>query len=480
MAGVLFNSTFAWVNLCGSLLDPTANRQPSFTIRHRSGALSPTRPSCRLAPVKIAEKMEERLGGFEDQMKKIIGMLTTYAGAAVLAASFATASELQAQTTTPSPAPAPAAQGPCGTEAKLAIYNEFRAIFKTEQDKAYVLAQKYLACPTAAGEESIATYLRDKFVAPMDKARRAPKVSALVYEQKDFTKAFEQGKLILTDEPENLRVLIDLAYAGYLAASNKVNTFNADTLNYARKAIQLLQAGGTVDNWAPYTSKDEALSYLNNTIGVLTITENPSEALRNLLKAAQLEGKLKKDAITYGYIGDAYQSGPYVKLAEAYKVCCEGKDETPESKLALENLNQVIDRMIDAYARAVALSGSDAANQARKKAWMDTLTNWYKFRNKDSITGLDSLIASVMSKPLPPEPTTITTLPTATPAATPASGTGTGAGNGAAATTKPVTPTTTPAVTTAPKPTTTTETTTTTVKPKPKNHHRTATAKRRN
>ena len=25
------------------------------------------------------------------------------------------------------------------------------------------------------------------------------------------------------------------------------------------------------ENWAPYTSKDEALAYLNNTIGVLTI-----------------------------------------------------------------------------------------------------------------------------------------------------------------------------------------------------------------
>jgi hypothetical protein len=415
-------------------------------------------------------------------MKKIIGMLTTYAGAAVLAASFATVSELQAQTTTPSPAPAPAAaQGACSAEAKLAIYNEFRAIFKTEQDKAYVLAQKYLACPTAAGEESIATYLRDKFVAPMDKARRAPKVSALVYEQKDFTKAFEQGKLILTDEPENLRVLIDLAYAGYLASSNKVNTFNADTLAYARKAIQLLQAGGTVDNWAPYTSKDEALAYLNNTIGVLTITENPSEALRNLLKAAQLEGKLKKDAITYGYIGDAYASGPYNRLSADYNAKFKDKDETPESKLALENLNQVIDRMIDAYARAVALSGTDAASVARKNAWMETLTGYYKFRHpNDSDAALTAMIASVMSKPLPPEPTPVTTLPTATPAATPTAGTGTGVGSGAAATGKPAATTTTPAVTTAPKPAATPVTTTTPDKPKPKNNHPQPRTKRRN
>ncbi|HWN09203.1 MAG TPA: hypothetical protein VNO50_08055 [Pyrinomonadaceae bacterium] len=402
-------------------------------------------------------------------MKKTIGILTTYAGAALLAASFAGVGELKAQTTTPSPAPAAAAQGECSAEAKLAIYNEFRTIFKTEQDKAYVLAKKYLACPTAAGEESIAAYLRDKFVAPIDKARRAPQVSSLVYEKKDFAKAFELGKQILVEEPDNLRVLTDLAYAGYLAASSKVNTFNVDTLNYARKAIQLLQAGGTLENWAPYTSKDEALAYLNNTIGVLTIGENPGEALRHLLKAAQLEGKLKKDAITYGYIGDAYQSGPYDKLAAAYKACCEGKDETPESKLALENLNQVIDRMIDAYARAVALSGTDAASQARKTAWMETLTNWYKFRNKDSVTGLDSLIASVISKPLPPEPTPITTLPAATPAATttPSSGTGNGA-------------TATPATTTAPKPATTNATTTPVVKPKPRNNHAQPSAKRRN
>ncbi len=410
-------------------------------------------------------------------MKKIISVLATYASVAVLAASFASVSELKAQTATPSPS---TAQGQCNAETKLAWYNEFRTIFKTDQAKAYDLAQKYLACPTAPGEESIAKYLKDTFVATIDKARRAPKVSELVYDKKDYTKAFELGKQILAEEPDNLRVLIDLAYAGYLAASSKVDTFNADTLNYAKKAIQLLQAGGTLENWAPYSGKDEALGYLNNTIGVLTIHKDPSEALRHLLKAAQLEGKLKKDAITYGYIGDAYQSGPYDRLSAEYNAKFKDKDETPESKLALENLNQVIDRMIDAYARAVALSGTDAASQGRKKAWMDTLTTWYKFRHKDSDAGLNELIASVMSKPLPPEPTPITTLPAATPTTTttPVSGTGTGSGNGAAATSRPVTTPASPAVTTAPKTTTTTTTTTTAVKPKPKNNHPKPKAKR--
>jgi hypothetical protein len=401
-------------------------------------------------------------------MKQTISKLATYAGAALLAAGFASVNELRAQTATPSPAPA-AAQGACSPEAKLAWYTEFRATFKTDQNKAYDLAQKYLACPTAPEEEQIAKYLRDSFVAVIDKARRPVKVNQLVYESKDYTKAFELGKQILAEEPDNLRVLTDLAYAGYLAASSKVTTFNGDTLNYARKAIQLIEGGKSLDNWAPYSGKDEALGYLNNTIGVLTVNSNPSDALKYLLKAAQLEGKLKKQAITYGYIGDAYQSGPYDKLAAAYKACCEGKDETPESKLALQNLNQVIERMIDAYARAVALSGDDPANAATKKAWMDSLTSWYKFLNKDSDAGLTALISSVLSKPLPPEPTPLTTLP-GTPAAptTPVSGTTSGAGNGAAA----------PAATKPATPATTTATSTTTVKPKPKNHHSKATTRR--
>jgi hypothetical protein len=259
-----------------------------------------------------------------------------------------------------------------------------------------------------------------------------------------------------------------------MAASSRVDTFNADSLVYAKKAIQLLQSGAVPDNWAPYTNKDEALAYMNNTIGQLTFQKNPSEALPYLLRAAQFEGKLKKLPLTYGIIGDAYQSGPYDKLSADYKARFEGKDESPESKLALENINQVIDRIIDAYARAVALSGSEAAYQANKKAWMDTLTTWYKYRHNQSDVGLTDLIASVINKPLPPEPTPLTTLPAATPTtSTPASGstaTGSTAASGTAAPNK--SSGTASSLTTSPKNTAETATTKTVAKPKTRNNHR--------
>jgi hypothetical protein len=389
-------------------------------------------------------------------MKKTIRLMAIYASLA-LPLAFAHSSELQAQTPTPSPA-----QGQCTPENKSAWYGEFRATFKTEQAKAYDLAQKYLACPAEPGEESIRNYLKNTFVAVIDKARRTPKVSELVYDKKDYAKAFELGKQVLADEPDNVKVLMDLTYAGYLAFTSKVETFSADTLVYGKKAIQLIQAGTVPESWAPYANKDEALGYLNNAIGVLTMPKSASEALPYLLKAAQLEGKLKKQPITYGYIGDAYQSGPYDKLSAEYKQLYLGKDETPESKLALENINQVVDRMIDAYARAVALSGTDAAYQSRKTAWMETLTTWYKYRHNQSDAGLTDLIAAVMSKPLPPEPTPLTTLPAATPAtsSTPVPGSSTAAGSTSApgpvvspATNKPTTSAASTATTTL-KPTT--------------------------
>ena len=380
-------------------------------------------------------------------MKKLITTLSVLAALAVPV--------LAQTTTTQTPAG-------CTAENKQAWYNEFRQTFKTDQPKAYQLAQKYLACPAEAGEEQITAYLKN-FIAIIDKAARTPQVASLVYEKKDYAKAFELGRQVLADEPENVKVMTDLSYAGYLAATSKVNTYNTDTLNYSKKAIQLIQSGTTPSSWAPYATKDEALAYLNNTIGVLMISTNPTEALPFLLKAAQLEGKLKKQPITYGYIGDAYQSGPYDQLSAQYKANFEGKDETPESKLALENINQVIDRMIDAYARAVALSGTDAANAASKQAWMDTLTTWYKYRNNQSDAGLPNLIASVLSKPLPPVPTPITTLPASTPGSTPSTGANSAAGNGTSTAT-------TTGTGTAPKPATT-PTTTTTPKPKPRKHH---------
>lgn len=398
-------------------------------------------------------------------MKKMIGPLSLFASLAILAVT--------ASAQTPAPAQTPAAaQGACSEEAKTATYTEFTTLRTTNAKGAYEAAKKYLAC--SQGEDQYTAYLK-KWVAAYEKEDRKVKMVPMLYGEKKYAEALGLGKAILADEPENLRVLIDLGYGSYLAAVNlKQVSFNSDALTYSRKAIQMIESGKAPATWAPFKGKDDTLAFLHDVVGQLTLKDNPSGALSSFIKKAQFETDLKKDPWTYYFIANAYENGPYAKLSADYKTRFEGKDETPESKLALENINQVIDRMVDAYARAVALAGNDPKYATPKKDWMDGLSTWYKYRHNGADTGLTELIASVLSKPLPPEPTPVTTLP-ATPTSTNPSNTGSAIGVTTGATTSA-----TPSATSAPAPATTSSATSTTAapkpttpaKPKPRNNHR--------
>jgi len=376
-------------------------------------------------------------------MKKLITFVSICTTVAILALPVA-ARTLIAQ-------PDNAFQDACTQETKDALYQSFLKNRTTDQAKAYDDAKKYLACPPGAevteAQQKIIDYLKN-FVSKYDAAMKKVTYRVKIYNDKNYPEGYAMGKEILAAEPENLQVLVDLGANAYLLPPLKNAQLTAEGLGYAQKALAMLDAGKTLDDWKPLASKDEAVAYLNYSIGTLTLEKDPSAALKNLIKAAQFETLLKKSPYTYAYIAGAYETGPYAKLSDEYKTKFSGKDETPESKLMLANINQLVDRMIDAYARAVALAGTDSKFATAKTGWNESLTQYYKFRNSDKTDGLDQMVAGILSKPLPPEPTPLTSLPpTSTPAATPAntSGTTTGAGNG-----NGTASTTTPAGTTKP------------------------------
>ena len=400
-------------------------------------------------------------------MKKIIGILAMCASLLAL--------PVFAQGQTP-------ATGACTDEAKTALYTDFTTFRTTDPTKAYEAGKKYLACSQT--EDQYTAYLK-KWVTAYEKESRKIKMVPLLYGDKKYAEALGLGKDILADEPENLRVIIDLGYGSYLAAvSLKNESFNADALTYARKAIQMIEAGKAPASWAPFKGKEDTLAYLYDVVGRLSLKDNPGAAVSSFIKKAQFETDLKKDPWTYYFIAAAYESGPYTKLSADYKRDHEGKDETPQSKLALENINQVVDRMVDAYARAVALAGNDPKYQTQKKQWMEDLSTWYKFRHNQSDAGMNELIASVLSKPLPPEPTPLTSLPaSASTTSTPTTGSMTttnGATTAATTTTVKAPTTTTTAVgASSAKPAVSTTGTTTPAKPKPRNNHSTTRSIRR-
>ncbi|HAF23439.1 MAG TPA: hypothetical protein DHU55_13900 [Blastocatellia bacterium] len=403
-------------------------------------------------------------------MKKIIWMLAIYASLGALALpAFANAIETKAETQA-------AVQGECTEDAKAALYADFTKFRTTDPPKAYDAAKKYLgACPAEDGP--IPTYLK-KWVTAYEKEARKLKLTDLFVNQRKYAEAMLLAKQILADEPENVTPLIALGYGGYvLAVTTKNESGNAEAINYAKKAIQLIESGKAPESWSPFKSKDDALGYLYYSVGYLERASNPAEALTYFIKAAQFDSEIKKNPQTYAFIAAGYEN-EYAKQSADYERLYKDKDETPESKLAVANINQIVDRIIDALARAVAVAGTDAASQQSKTQWLARLTELYKFRHNKSDAGLNELIASVLSKPLPPVPTPLTTLPTSstiTPALGSSSSTSAGAA-GAAPKTTTTAPaatslTTTPKTTAVPtKPAVTA--TTTPPKPKTRNNHR--------
>jgi hypothetical protein len=353
-----------------------------------------------------------------------------------------------------------AVQDQCTTEGKNALYQEFLKFRKDDQAKAFDAAKKYLACPTAEvteDQQKIIDYLK-KWSTAYEQGMTAINFDKALWTDKNYPEAFKLGDALLAKNPEDLKVLTGLGTNGYLVVA-KNPELAPKALDDARKALQLLESGKTLDNWAPLNNKETALAYLNFTIGTLTLEKEPANALKNLLKAAQYETPLKKSPFTYAYIAGAYETGPYAQQSADYKTKFTGQNESPESKLALANINQLVERMVDGYARAVALAGNDANFAKQKPVWQESLSTWYKYLHNNTETGMDQLVATVVNTPLPPEPTPLTSLPTPAPSPAGTSGTGPANGNGTPSTTAPAgttTPTTkastAPGSTTATKP----------------------------
>jgi hypothetical protein len=260
---------------------------------------------------------------------------------------------------------------------------------------------------------------------------------------------------VLADFPDDLQVLFALSRAGLDAAQAGNKTNNGDTVAYAKRTMQLLQAGKTFEKDKPVANKDEIVGGLNYLLGFLLQESQPAEAMNYLISAAQFEGASKKDPLTYFMLAGIYEKNEYTTLANQFNTSCKTPEQlaTPECTTMKQKADQVVDHIIDALARAIAYSNSSpnpAGWAQARTAWTESLTNYYKYRNNGSDTGLKEFIASITAKPLPKPGDTIAPLTPSAPSSSTApaqpNGTSGAATTGTSSTTKPGT-TTTPAST---------------------------------
>jgi hypothetical protein len=294
-------------------------------------------------------------------------------------------------------------------EFKVTTYKKFVDNREPYPAVAYQAAKDYMA-KYSKEDDQYTRYLR-QWISAYEEDLRAMRAAAEKadreqqllgsFTQKDFAKAYGMAKQVLADNPENLKVLIALGYEGVLASEARNESFNNDAATYARKAIQLIESGRTPDSWAPFKNKEDVLSSLYYAEGFYALKPRPEVAVADFIKASQINSDRRTSASTYYYLALAYQNGAYKRLSDDYSRRFANQAESPESKAALDSINKVVDKMIDAYARAVALAQKDPQQAAAMTSWRARLTDFYKFRHDGSDVGLNEFIAGVLATPLP-------------------------------------------------------------------------------
>jgi hypothetical protein len=285
-------------------------------------------------------------------------------------------------------------------EFKVTTYKRFVDNREPNPAAAYQAAKEYMV-RYSKEDDQYTRYLK-QWIAAFEKDERQDALLRAIYGEKNYAAGFGLAKQVLTDDPEDVKALIALGYGGYLATTNAKNeTFNADAARYAQKAIQLLEGGKTPDVWEPFKSREDAVASLNYAIGFTELKTRPEESIARFIRVIQIDSDLRKTPSPFYLLAGAYEKGPYQRLSSDYSKRFANQPETPESKAALENVNKVIDKIIDAYARAVALAGNAPQYQVGKAEWTKQLTTLYKFRHADSDAGLNEFIAGILSKPLP-------------------------------------------------------------------------------
>ena len=136
------------------------------------------------------------------------------------------------------------AQGPIVTEdeSKVNIYKRFTDNRVPNPPTAYAAAKEYLQ-RYPKDSDQYTNYFK-QWIEEYEFEERECKLLQDIYRDKAFAPAYELGKTVLAEDPENLKVLLALGYGGYLATSGSKNaSLNAEAIRYANKAIQLIEAG---------------------------------------------------------------------------------------------------------------------------------------------------------------------------------------------------------------------------------------------
>jgi hypothetical protein len=279
----------------------------------------------------------------------------------------------------------------------FAQFTDYKKSLNPEERRlAYPAAKDYLR--KFGGDDDSNSREVQKFVTEYERMTHDGDVFT-AYNARNYAKAFELGRPHLKADPDDFFVLGTLTEAGYENAQAGDTSLNDETIGYARRAIKLLEAG-KLSKADPFISMDIARGFLNFSLGWFVKDQLPVEAASAFLKAVQSDSPYRSDPSVYHRMGVAILKGEFAQLSAEYNEKFGAKPPSSAQKQMFDRLSHLVERAVDAYARAVALSTRPEQQEARTKI-LAQLTALYKNFHNNSEDGLNELIATVLSRPLP-------------------------------------------------------------------------------
>jgi tetratricopeptide (TPR) repeat protein len=225
----------------------------------------------------------------------------------------------------------------------------------------------------------------------------------LAIKEKRTADAITVGRQLLAGDPENLRLLYQLAFvirANELLASPPRFDHAADAVEFSKKAIGQIEAGKTLEGAASF-DKNAALAWLTQ---ILAINEarngTPAEAIKLYEQSTALAPADPQIAFRNLLAIVNLRQAKYGDLVKAYNALPEADrtaaEPTPEVKAARDALNAEADALIDAAAGFVAFGKTKNLSPAMVDRVNQTLQTIYKNRFPEDATleGLTKILAA--------------------------------------------------------------------------------------
>ena len=244
---------------------------------------------------------------------------------------------------------------------------------------------------------ALAQELQTLFNDPADEEIVGPVVVDAYADANQLDQAFTKGADFLTRHPDSLRVLVTLLSVGTDQAKKQNPKYIDQALKYGGQAIALIEANKKPANFdeAAWTQfKTVTLPSMYQSVGLLHMLKGANaDARANYTKASQVA---PADPFNFVMIA-AIMNEEYQTAAKAYQAMAAG----PPKEAQLKKVEALLDTVIDAYAHAIALAEGSVPLADVRKQYLQDLENYYKYRHKNSTTGMQELIDKYKPAPKP-------------------------------------------------------------------------------